>query len=182
EDTDKTIIATMEVKEKTALFDIKINIPEKFKNLFQNEEVLAEINLINLGNIGKVDVILEYGIRKLNKILESKQETLAVDTQTSITRSFRLPIDIETGEYEFYGSLTYNNITISSSSAFNLNPTHKYLPYFIQRNVALIIILGAVVFIIIIFILVRVVRKEEKKETEDRKRIEKLEKRLKRKK
>ena len=39
----------MEVESKETLLDVDVEIPEKFQNIFPGEEVLAKIEILNLG-------------------------------------------------------------------------------------------------------------------------------------
>jgi len=149
EDTQKEILVAIEVESKVSLFDIKMKIPNKYKYVLPGEEVLAQIELYNIGSDEKVDVSLNYIIKddKGNEIVMD-HDTLAVGTTTSFTKKVQLPKDLTFGEYVFYVKLTYEDKTASASSWFNVGKAPT-IP-FKAGIIALVVVLAMGLIIIII--------------------------------
>lgn len=103
-----TTISKGKETEGQPLFDIQITIPAHYQQIFSGEEVLASIRLVNLAGPGRVDVFLDYWItdEEEDLILE-KKETVAVETQASFVRTFKLPEEGEPGIYTLFAKLTY---------------------------------------------------------------------------
>jgi hypothetical protein len=67
--------------------------------------------------IGSVDVNVEYTIRNNGDILFTEKETLAVETQVSFVKSFRVPSNLEPGHYNFDVVIYYLGDVIGTSSS-----------------------------------------------------------------
>ncbi len=119
---EKTINIIAEIIPKEALFDVKVDVPPKQAQVFPGDEVLAGITIFNLGEVkGRVDVRLEYAIQDtLGKKYVTGSETLAVETQTSIVRSLKVPSDAKPGTYIFFAQVKYKDQLISGSDLFEV--------------------------------------------------------------
>ena len=73
----KEILIAIEVETKKPLFDVKVEIPSRFLYIMPGEELFAKVEIFNLGQIGSVDVAIDYIIkdREGNEIL-SEHETV----------------------------------------------------------------------------------------------------------
>lgn len=148
EGTQKEILIAIEVESKSSLFDVKMNIPDKYNYVLPGESVLAQIELYNVGSNKKVDVSLDYIIKddKGNEIVK-EQDTLAVGTSTIFTKNIQLPKELSFGKYVFYVRLTYDNQTASASSWFNVGKKPS-IP--IETGITALIIILAIAALIII--------------------------------
>ncbi len=121
EGSSQEIFVSVEVETKKALFDVKATIPWRYKNIKSGQEILSEIELTNLGDVGKVDVSVEYSIRdRDNNVLIKEHEELAVETRVEYEKKFLIPEDIESGDYVFYVAIFYDGEVASSSSWFSI--------------------------------------------------------------
>ncbi|MBL7054586.1 hypothetical protein ISS05_02420, partial [Candidatus Woesearchaeota archaeon] len=113
----KVVNIIIEIKEKRALFDIKVEVPEKYQEIGPGQELKADIMMYNLGTLKPVDVALYYSIRDMegNDIIY-EHETFAVEEQKQITKSLTLPDDIEDGYYLFYARLVYHDTVVTSGA------------------------------------------------------------------
>ncbi len=151
------ILIAIEVESKEALFDVKAEISEKNLYVLPREELLAEIELYNLGGIGKIDVNLEYIIKnEQNEVIIFDIETVAVETQANFLKKFEIPDDIKLGKYIFYVKATYNGKTASASAWFSVGK----IPFWSIEKISLVIFL--IVIIIIFSFLVYEIRKIKK--------------------
>jgi hypothetical protein len=127
---------------------VKAEIPEKFLYVMPDEEVYAKIQLYNLGEISKeVDVTVEYTLMdwRGNKIFE-ETEMLAVNTQISYMKSFKIPKDSAFGKYVLYVKTSYTNKVASASAWFNVGKAPT-----IPMNLAL---MGLFIFLIMAIIII----------------------------
>ena len=121
---------------KDSLFDIFITIPQSYEKVVPGAELLTNVKLINLGSGGRVDVIMNYEIKDAtDKILITKKETVAVETQANFVRTFMLPKDAVPGKYKVYVKLVYaDGKEAVSEASFNIvkasnQKTRDYLIY-----------------------------------------------------
>jgi len=92
----------------TSLFDIIVEIPDKYKIISSGEELLTSIKLINVGSAGRVDVFLDYLIDSASgDVIIKKRETVAVETQANFVRSFDIPRGTEPGIYHITAQIVY---------------------------------------------------------------------------
>ena len=89
------------------LFDIIVDIPQKYRIVSPGDELLSNIKLVNLGSAGRIDVFLDYWISDGNNIILKKRETVAVETQSNFVRYFDIPALTKPGNYELHAKLTY---------------------------------------------------------------------------
>jgi len=118
---ERIVTIVVEVESKKPIFDIKVEIPLRYKEIYPGEEVVGELTLYNLERVGLVDVGLEYGIKDTSgNIIISDIETLAVETQKTITRSFYIPLDVESGYYVFFAKIRYDDSIGVGSEIFRV--------------------------------------------------------------
>ncbi len=132
------------------LFDIKVIIPDKYLTVFPGEDVLATIQLVNLGGAGRVDIFLDYWIvdtaTETTLLLEQK-ETTAVETQAHFVRAFPVPWDTASGDYTLYAQITYaDGKTASAKHSFSVL---QKLGDKLLRIILFIIIAGFFLYLII---------------------------------
>lgn len=106
-----------EETQKEPLFDIQVTIPSQYQKIFAGEELLASIRLVNLAGPGRVDVYLDYWIKDSEEnIILKKKETVAVETQASFVRTFKVPETGAPGVYHFFVKLIYGEDKEASAS------------------------------------------------------------------
>jgi hypothetical protein len=117
----KTVLLVMEVKERSALFDVYLDLGAVPFDASPGTDVEADILLYNFGDLRPVDVTLYYSLRDFdgNEILY-KHDTIAVEEQKDVKRMIRLPEDLKDGMYLFYARVEYGNQTASSSGIINV--------------------------------------------------------------
>jgi hypothetical protein len=158
----KTVNVVLEIKQKEALFDIKVNVPQEYKAVNPGTDIRVLVDLLNVGLYGTpVDVELYLTITDFDKLVisESSKEILAVKTNLSIERRMHVPLDTLQGTYIVLGEAKYGNITVTTYDTFNV-VEKKYLR-------ASYIIIIALIVILILFIL-WILWKRRKKKREER--------------
>jgi len=143
---------TCEYLEIEPLFDITLNIPIKQKAILAGDTIKANIKLINLGKVEKMDVYLKYWvIDENNKLILEKQDTLAIEQQLSYERQVTLPQDAHTGMYKLYAQITYDTDekTAIASDTFWITKS-KTLIFTIRTivNMTYILLIILIIFII----------------------------------
>ncbi len=118
---EKKVLFIIEVESKGALFDLRVKIPDEYLNMLPGKEVLAEIELFNLGEVKRADVELEYTIEDSqgNKVTK-KKETMAIETQASFIRKIKIPTNVKGGKHILYIKVIYNEKSASATAEFNV--------------------------------------------------------------
>lgn len=115
----KIISVILEVEEKNPLFDLIIEV--KNPEVSVGSKLKSNIDVINMGDFKHVDVLLYYAIRDYEgNVFVFKEESLAIKRELHLTRSLRVPKDIELGDYIFYANVSYGNITASGAESIKI--------------------------------------------------------------
>ena len=146
----RTVDIFIEVKEKRPLFDIKTEVIEK--KLISGSDVEARITVFNLGDLRPIDITLYYAIKDFgNNIITFRRESLAIDDELKVTRSFEIPKNLPIGNYIFYSNVSYEGITAASSDSFEIVTVFKkillILRVFFIYTAILVVIAGSVVML-----------------------------------
>ena len=142
----REIAVSVEIESQNPLFDIRLSIPDKYKKVGPGDEIIAQVTLLNLERVGIVDTRIDYSVRDLdNNVILEEHETVAVETQTSFVKSFRLPNDIKDGKYSLYAKVSYDGQSGSSSAFFDVAKFNT-LGYVIFLIFVLVIILVFVIY------------------------------------
>lgn len=158
EGQEKEILLGIEIESKKALFDIKTEIPAKFKTLTKDEELIVEVELYNLGEIKNVDVVIEYYIKdKKGNELFFEHESLAIENRANFLKRISLPEGIKEGDYVLYTKVIYQGEVASASSWFSIK-TDKYYDFKLLKLI-LTIFFGILALSLIIYFLIAVILK-----------------------
>ena len=169
------------------LFDININVLPEYKKIFQGDEILIQITLLNLRGFGSGNVNVQYSIKdSKGNLVASEKELVYVETQAKFIRKLLIPAEINSGTYVASVEASTNS-TIVGSGSDNFEVMSKYnnayqpeLKYYLIGLAALVAL--AIIFILGIYGLKKLSKKKEIaaiKEKEPLEKIEKLEKELK---
>jgi hypothetical protein len=160
--TAKEIPIAIEVESSEPLFDIKINIPNQFKRIVSGEEVLARIQLYNLGDDKEVDVAMDYLILKedTGELILFERDTLAVKEHLEFIKSVKIPESAGLGNYLFYARVNYENKVASATDTFKVD---KNFVVFFNR-VKFVLLIFLIVILVLLFFLLLKKREKEKKE------------------
>lgn len=148
----KSVTVVVDVESEQALFDAKIDIPSAYKEVEAGGDLKAQITLLNVGPARKVDVTATYIIKdkRGNKIYESS-ETFAVDSQASFVKSFKVPENLQPGDYLAIIEIRYEKSFAVSSELFKVVEKEMPIGKTIKSNAALIAAL--IVFIVLMIFL-----------------------------
>jgi len=145
------IPVVLNIKSKVVLFDITLNIPVKYKEILPGEEVLAQVSIYNLGNIGKVDVEVTYYIKDFegNTLLEQK-EIISVEAQVSFSKSMKLPKNTAEDQYIIGASIKYGSSIGTASDIFYMRKSEPLIKKF---SLIIIISLALAITLITVFLI-----------------------------
>jgi hypothetical protein len=130
-------------------FNIEVKIPETYKTTTPGTEVWFTINVLNLGNTNRIDVVLNSEIVDEEGVIQvSKTKTVAMETTASFVNSLSLPVDLPDGTYYVVVSITFPDRTVESREQFTVKAPDNKLFW--------IIIMGVIVIFIILLIILLV--------------------------
>ncbi|MEK6847974.1 MAG: hypothetical protein AABX50_02525, partial [Nanoarchaeota archaeon] len=136
-------------------------IPSRYQKRSPGEELFADIKIYNLGAKGAVDVKIEYLIKdKENNTITALEDTVAVETQTSFTKTIFIPENTALGKYLLYVTVTYNGKIASSSIFFEVAE-----PEVSQREkiyIVTVIILSIILILVIYYTIINRERHKKK--------------------
>jgi hypothetical protein len=93
-----------------SMSNVGITIPPDYFYVEAGTDILSSIKIMNLGSKRREDVVLNFEIMNANKeVLLTKTETVAVETQANVVRTFQLPKDAKIGRYTIRVTLTHAN-------------------------------------------------------------------------
>ena len=160
------------------LFDVKVKILEKYREVFAGESIVSEITLYNFGETDEEkDITVIYYIQNSEgELIGSKSsETVAVRTKTDYIKEFFIPKHTESGEYEFVVEAEYacphtaNETDFSSSSSrFTIieeEPSYSPLTSLKFNWLWIIIPMGLIILFLIILLFKRRKKKKSKVKT-----------------
>ena len=155
---DKDVNIILQTWESQALFDINSTLKENI--ILRSGKLDTSIELSNIGDEKKLDVLLEYFINDFsgNKI-KLGEETIGVEKRLKINREFTIPEKLSTGDYLFYVKLSYNNLSATSSNLFTLTdqPVTKVR---LNSSLYFAIFFWVIILILLIYFLVMALRKK----------------------
>lgn len=149
----KEIFFSIGIESKHPLFDIELKILENNSNLYPGDEIFGEITIIDVGESGLVDVVLEKGIKNSEgEFILENEKTFAINGKIVFIESLRIPEGIKPGRYSFYAKAYYNGSSAVTSQTF-----------LIQSKFSLfnLIIVVVIIFLILTILLIKKTHKKE---------------------
>lgn len=140
----------LNVNSELSLFDITLEIPDKYRIINIGETILSQITLIQAGLQENRDVQMEYEVKDFNGNTYFKEtETIAVFREKTFQKEFDTS-SLNSGEYLATAAVIYSGGVATSSSQFTVEPagiekTFNYVPI-------AVLLIAVVVLIILLFI------------------------------
>ncbi len=145
----KEILVAINIKSSGALLDVRAEIPSRYQKVQLGSELLANINLFNLGISGRADINLRYFVTDYDgNLIFTKNETLAIETQTSFVATIDIPSDAPHGKYVLYVEALYEGKVAGATANFEIVPNvvTQNEKIFISIIILLIMLISAVVY------------------------------------
>ena len=157
----ESIPVVINVESEEILFDVKMEIPAKYRGLRVGEELSTQVTLLSMGEPKKVDVFISYMIKDSeNRIISKEYETVAVEKELSFVKSFPTK-GLKPGEYVAAVEVDYAGSIAISGGLFTIEE-YIEMPSPVKRYRSL---LFAAAIIALVFAIVLVIRR--KRLTED---------------
>ena len=136
----KSISVIVDVESEQVLFDAKIDIPSGYKEVQAGSDLKTQITLLNVGPARKVDVTTTYIVKdKKGNVVYESTETFAVEKQTSFVKSFKVPKELQPGDYLAIIEVRYENSFAVSSELFKVLPKEEVtIQKVVKSNIALV--------------------------------------------
>ena len=144
------------IHEPGRLFDVSILIPEKYTELVSDDNLMAQIRIINIKRIGLVDVNIEYLIEDSNKsIIYQEIETKSVENEITYIKDIELPTKMEIGDYMFITKVRYNDDIATAGYPFKIiKKIHLEEPGEFYENEGYYILSGIIILILLFIIII----------------------------
>jgi hypothetical protein len=163
---EKEILIAIEVETKGALLDVKVEIVEEFLKVSPGQRIVADIKMFNLGISGRTDINVEYTIRDDEETqIFIQHETIAIETQTSFTKTIQIPEDIKLGRYVLYVKATYgiDGLVSTASASAWFNVRKESIVGNILVSILIALIISLIIAIIYILYKIRKINRERLK-------------------
>ncbi len=104
------------------LFDVLVQVTQKYKRVLPGEEVVVGVKLLNFGFAGQaVDVPVEYVVEDARgRTVSASSETVAVSTQISLLKTFTTAPNTDPGEYTVVVQVPSRGMRALSSDTFQV--------------------------------------------------------------
>ena len=152
---DKIDIA-LEITDRRPLFDVASQLKETV--IAEAGRIPVTISMTNIGDQKQVDVVLEYFVQSFaGDKIKLEEETLGVNKQATIERTFKLPVTLQEGNYLFSVKLTYAESIATSANKFVIKPAS----FVLMRQVIIGILFALLFFLILLITVISRIRKIE---------------------
>jgi len=148
----KTIPIILEIESDTTLFDANLELFPS-SSAYLGSKINSNIKIFDLAQIGTSTVDLTYFVKNFygdTIILES--ETIVVDNQVSISKSFTIPKSIKLGDHLFGVIINYRDSVGTTSSFFTVSEKKLMKSSLEFDNILVFLIFALIIFILLIFI------------------------------
>jgi hypothetical protein len=128
--------------------NLDIEIPPEYGEIAPGGNLLFTIRVFNLATKGRIDVVLENSIiNGQGRVVLTKSETVAVETQASFVRNIAIPSDMPLGNYKLQTRLIYPDSTSTVSERyFDITEKNDMLFIYILAG-SIILLLALIAFL-----------------------------------
>ncbi len=120
ESETKEIFVILNLHSEDVLFDVSLNLPQKYKTIFPGESIKVFINLLQIGPSEGVDVNAHYFVKDFDgELVLSESESFFVERSKSYTKEFDTS-SLLPGDYVLGVEISYPGGFASSSAKFNI--------------------------------------------------------------
>lgn len=160
---EKDILVAIDVGSAQGLFDVNVNIPDQYLTVERGGQVVGDVHIYNLGNLGRIDANVTYTVKDENgNTITSQNDTVAVETQVEYLKTLNVPRDAKPGKYVFYVQVTYDSKIADASAFFDvINAPLFGIKTGLSTNEEIYISIA--LLLIIIGIVVYIIKKRRKK-------------------
>lgn len=137
-----------EVESEIVLFDVSLDIPPNYREVYEGEIVKFQITIFNIGEIkGESEVFVEYMIKDFEgETMIHEEEIIFMEKQASFSKLIQLPEKMKPGSYIAIVQIKYGNSIGTSSEIIHVIVKRPFK----ELNIILIILIIIILLIIII--------------------------------
>ena len=162
------------------LFDVEVHVLSEYKKIYQGDEMLMQISLLNMRGFGSGNVNVKYSIKdSKGNLIASQQEPVYVETSAKFIRKLEIPAEIAPGTYIAAVEASTNVVVGSGSDTFEVmsKVENKYtieLRYYLIGFAALVAL--SIIFVLSVRGLMLLRKKKEIAEIKEKMPLEKISK------
>ena len=160
------------------LLDVEVHVLPENKKIFQGDDMLMQITLLNLRGFGSGNVDVKYSIKdSKGNLIASHQEPIFIETRAKFIRKLEIPAEIAPGTYVAAVEVSTNVVVGSGSDTFEVMSKFKYpqeLRYYLIGFAALVAL--AVIFLLSVRGLMLLKKKKRIVELKEKMPLEKIRK------
>lgn len=164
ENIAKYVPMIIDVQALLQLLDIEMEIYSEDATVSPQENLLAGLQIFNLGESESVDVKIDWYVKDFNdNVLLAEHDAITVETQKVLMKKVYIPGTIEPGEYVLVAVATYDESSAVASGIFKI--AQKALvekPITPEAGIFYTLLAVIAVLIILIIILIIVIYHEKK--------------------
>ena len=177
-DETQLIPVVFEVESEDVFFDINLDIPPQYTEIGPGERLMAQLKIYDLTwggtqeGLGPTNVDIDYYIYNVDgSMINSERETVVINRQNQITKSFNFPLNIKEGDYIFVSTVKYKTSLGSSSALFSISEggfslgdswSFGNFSGIFENGLFLLIFVAGIFFFMIVFLFVYLVRDRDK--------------------
>ncbi|MCX8159096.1 MAG: hypothetical protein N3D20_02290 [Candidatus Pacearchaeota archaeon] len=146
----KKIILVVRIREVHSLFELDVNVLDKYKKVYAGENVVAEIVFENVGLNKSAEIGLSYSVRDINgrKLFESKKGVFITEQMYFMKRffaNFVLSDNIGEGIYLVVASIEYGGRVLEAYDSFVV--IKKKFNWILIANLILLAVIFVLLFV-----------------------------------
>lgn len=134
-------------------YNIEIDLPDEYENVVAGDKIWFATKIFNLVNKERIDIVLDYSlIDDAGAIINSKTETVAIQTQASFVGTLNIPDSAHKGVYSLEIQIVTKTGQAKTASV-RINVAEKDgLQKFVMNNIFWIALFTFVLLLIITYI------------------------------
>lgn len=130
-------------------YNLELEVPEEYRSLIAGEKIWFTTKILNLANKNRVDITLKYSlIDSEGEEINTRSETVAIETQASYVGSIDIPIKAMSGEYFLTAEMISDSGEVAMSSTKIKVLEKKELGKLLKENLLWIFLVPIVVLLI----------------------------------
>ncbi len=130
--------AQVETKPIEISLDLSINISKK--KIKAGNNLNADVTIKAVGTLNKINVSMKYAIKNSkNTTIYYESETINVEKSTKFTKTFKVPQDLQPGNYYVAASAAFESSSAVSSDEFVIVKKYRSFLSIFTTNVAYVI-------------------------------------------
>lgn len=138
---EKEILVSVSVESNQELFDAEARIVQG-EVVSAGDYLVMEFDIWNMGNVGVIDTEIEYLVKDVKgEVLFSEKDVRAVETNVSFVKRFKMPDDIESGDYVIYTNVRYADDVVVRVVWFEVKPAQSLYEVLVFVGIGLLVLI-----------------------------------------